>query len=133
MSGRLEIMRCGYAEALDCAAWMGGAPSRGAAMADQILASVMWKAVDASGAAVAVMGLAAAREARLCWLITSPALRAALPSFIRQGRALLRGLRGEPPIVMPVTARGGARLARLLGAEPLARCRDGRDYWIMEG
>lgn len=99
---------------------------------DQILAGPRWGVVrKADGTMLALMGVLDTPDARLLWLVTSPALRRHLKSFVTVVGRFLRMLADERPVLIETTAPTGARLARLVGAIWLTRCR-GAEYWLVE-
>ncbi len=99
---------------------------------DQILAGPRWGVVrKADGAVLALAGVLDTPDARLLWLVTSPALRRHVRSFLAVAGRFLRLLADERPVLVETTAPSGSRLARLLGAEHLVRCH-GVEYWVME-
>ena len=99
---------------------------------DQIIAGTTWGVMrKTDGAVLALTGVLDTPDARLLWLVTSPALRRHVRSFLAVAGRFLRLLADERPVLVETTASSGARLMRLLGAEYLTRCR-GADYWLME-
>ena len=99
---------------------------------EQIIAGTTWGVMrKADGAWLALTGVLDTPDARLLWLVTSPALRRHVRSFLAVAGRFLRQLADERPVLVETTAPAGARLAWLLGAERLVRC-NGAEYWLVE-
>ena len=126
----VSIIRCSQSRALEVRQRLAADRPE---LDDQILVSDLWVVLAPDGV-VALIGVARLEEMRLLWFVTSPVLRLWLCSFVRVSSRFVRGLAAADalPLLVPVTAESGARLAKLLGMHRLVACRSsGIEYWEM--